>query len=165
MSQHGHYDQHPGPETEFHHSDHHDLTYPGTSPDFEEGLGTSNSPGSDNRGPRTITIAHYVHQYGASGHYNPIIQKDKEDCSVEETDIVEVVDDEESPDPGSNAYGKDGEDGMSLATSSTMDTEESESPDRTVSNGSKAKTDSKGLDLCWDVRPMVLRTKQTTVMP
>ncbi len=66
------------------------LTYPGTPPDLEEGSGTSNSLGSDDQGLRTITIAHYVGQYGGAGHYNPIIQQDKEDYRLEETDIFEA---------------------------------------------------------------------------
>ena len=161
------------------------LTYPGTPPDLEEGSGTSNSLGSDDQGLRTITIAHYVCQHGGAGHYNPIIHQDKEDYSLEETDIFEVVDDEESPNPESNAHWKDDEEAIPIVTSPTMDTEEPESPDQrhsswataraaaaaeigrdaAVSNSIKAKTDSKGLDLRWGVRPMAFRTEQTTDMP
>ena len=161
------------------------LTYPGTPPDLEEGSGTSNSLGSDDQGLRTITIAHYVCQHGGAGHYNPIIHQDKEDYSLEETDIFEVVDDEESPNPESNTHWKDDEEAIPIVTSPTMDTEEPESPDQrhsswataraaaaaeigrdaAVSNSIKAKTDSKGLDLRWGVRPMTFRTEQTTAMP
>jgi hypothetical protein len=93
------------------------LTYPGTPPiDLEESLGTSNSLGSDDQGLRTITITHYVCQYGGAGHYNPIIQR--------------AVDDEESPNPVSNTHWKDDEDVMPIVTTSTMDAEESESLDQ-----------------------------------
>ena len=115
------------------------LTYPGTPPDLEEGSGTSNSLGSDDQGLRTITIAHYVCQHGGAGHYNPIIHQDKEDYSLEETDIFEVVDDEESPNPESNAHWKDDEEAIPIVTSPTMDTEEPESPDQRHSSWATAR--------------------------
>jgi len=44
--------------------------------------------------------------------------------------IQQAVDDEESPNPVSNTHWKDDEDVMPIATSSTMDAEEPESPDQ-----------------------------------
>jgi hypothetical protein len=83
------------------------LTYPGTPTDLEEDPGTLNSLAGDASGHRTITIAHYVHQHGGAGHYNPIFQQNKSDCSIEEMDTV--VDDEESSDSGSDELGKNSE--------------------------------------------------------
>jgi hypothetical protein len=91
------------------------LTYPGTPPDLEEDPGTLNPLASDDQGLRTITIAHYVHHHDGAGHYNPIFQQNRSDCSVEE---METVDDEESPDSGSDAHGKSSE---PIATSTTSE--------------------------------------------
>jgi hypothetical protein len=65
-----------------------------------------NSPASDAPGLRTITIAHYVHQHGGAGHYNPIFQRDESELGLEDMD---TVDDEEDPDSGSNEQGKNSE--------------------------------------------------------
>jgi hypothetical protein len=107
------------------------LTYPGTPPiDPEESLGTSNSLGSDDQGLRTITIAHYVCQYGGAGHYNPIIQQDDEDYSIEETDIPEVVNDDESSNSGSNTDRKNNEDAIPGVIPLNRDTDGPGSPDQ-----------------------------------
>ena len=106
------------------------LTYPGTPPiDLEEDLGTSNSLGSDDPGLRTIIIAHYVCQYGGAGHYNPIIQQDDEDYSIEETDIPEVVNDDESSNSGSNTDRKNNEDAIPGVIPLNRDTDGPGSPD------------------------------------
>ena len=65
---------------------------------------------------------------------NPIIPQDKEDDNLEEPDIFEVVEDDESPDSGSNARGKNDEDAGPRITSPTMDTEEPKSPVHTHSS-------------------------------
>jgi hypothetical protein len=82
------------------------LTYPGTPPNLEEVPGTLNSLASNAQDLRTITIAHYVHQHGGAGHYNPIFQQDKSEFDLEEIDIVS---DEGSPDSGGNEQVKSGE--------------------------------------------------------
>ena len=94
------------------------LTYPGTPPDLEEVPGTMNPLAPDDQGLRTITIAHYVHQHGGAGHYNPIFQQDKSELGLEEKDIV---DDEESPDSGANERVKSSE---TVAISTNDDAEE-----------------------------------------
>jgi hypothetical protein len=75
------------------------LTYPGTPPNLEEVPGTLKSLASDAQDLRTITIAHYVHQHGGAGHYNPIFQQGKSELGLEEIDTVVDV---ESPDSGGN---------------------------------------------------------------
>jgi hypothetical protein len=111
------------------------LTYPGTPPDLEEDPGTLNPLAVDAPGLRTITIAHYIYQHGGAGHYNPIFQQNKSDYSVEEMD---TVDEEKSPDSGSDEHGESIEPvatsansepvatlvELTLVSSATMDIEE-----------------------------------------
>ncbi len=78
----------------------------------------------------TIILAHYVCQYGEAAHYNPIIQQDEEDYSIEETDIPEVVDDDESSNSGSNTDRKDNEDAIPGVIPLNMDTDGPGSPDQ-----------------------------------
>jgi hypothetical protein len=82
------------------------LTYPGTPPNLEEVPGTLNSLASDAQDLRTITIAHYVHQHGGAGHYNPIFQQDRSELGLEEVDTVV---DAGSPDSGGNEQGSNSE--------------------------------------------------------
>ena len=66
------------------------ITYPGAPPiDCDEGPGNSDQLGMDDQGLQTITIAHYVHQHGGAGHYNPIIQQDENMDSLERMGVPE----------------------------------------------------------------------------
>jgi hypothetical protein len=104
------------------------LTYPGTPPNLEEAPGTLNSLASDAQDLRTITIAHYVHQHGGAGHYNPIFQQDKS-VGLEEMDTVVDV---ESPDSGGNEQGNNSE---PVATSVIGDVEGARSHDHRRNSG------------------------------
>jgi hypothetical protein len=91
------------------------LTYPGTPSDPEEAPGTMNLLAPDAPDLRTITIAHYVHQHGGAGHYNPIFQQDRSELGLEEVDTVV---DEGSPDSRGNEQGNNSE---PIATSAIGD--------------------------------------------
>jgi hypothetical protein len=120
------------------------LTYPGTPPNLEEAPGTLNSLASDAQDLRTITIAHYVHQHGGAGHYNPIFQQDKSELGLEEMD---TVDDEENPDSGSNEQGKKSE---PVAISVIGDVEEAKSHDHRRNSG---ETERAAATIEWKTGP------------
>ena len=71
------------------------ISYPGILPsDYEEEPGNSNQSEMNDQELQTITIAHYVHQHGGAGHYNPIIQSDENMDSPEGMDISDGMGDD-----------------------------------------------------------------------
>ena len=71
------------------------ISYPGILPsDYEEETGNPDHFEMDDQELQTITIAHYVHQHGGAGHYNPIIQSDENMDSPEGMDISDGMDDD-----------------------------------------------------------------------